>query len=381
MLENMMGGASKYYPWSGPGNKKLLTGNRDLGYFGPVTFTELFSFDFPLYFINGTYGKPVVPASEQKWHKFLYKDRVLYIPSRVLTNSIFWNTLYTSGLIYGAKGPGITPAPPNIANTDQLVRILVPENINGVNKDWVVKLQTIQGANQNPMTSFTPGDTEFDDLFYGLFNGKWASLTIENGRYYLTQTRLAGSPGQTITRSEAVNSALIVETKDADARYGWFPVVELVKGPTILTAPRRVDSVPGSLPTPVLTKIEFEGTPLLAPKTIGYSRDSLPVPLVTFDALLPTVTWSSDLRETVDVTVSNNRLVTGIRQAYGSSMSLPEPSPVMESGLPALTWTTPFSQTVQVNSAFTQLVKGVRAAYGSPDTLLPVEVTFTTDSA
>lgn len=113
MFELLLGtGTGKYvsvfYPESGPGNKWLLAGTPQLGYFGPVDSSELMTYS--------AYTSHVIPTSGQNslkpdrgWLKFFYKGKVIYY-SKTQIGLASWDIVYQNGGVYGEDGPGLYTA-------------------------------------------------------------------------------------------------------------------------------------------------------------------------------------------------------------------------------------------------------------------------------
>ncbi|AEH03660.1 virion structural protein [Pseudomonas phage PhiPA3] len=98
-------------PFTGPGPQKLLFGNVNYGYYGSVN---------PLDFISNAAlitacGQSWTADTDalQKWHKFSYKGKTIYVPDRRVssTTTFTWLTIYNAGLMFGDKVPTVKPTP------------------------------------------------------------------------------------------------------------------------------------------------------------------------------------------------------------------------------------------------------------------------------
>ncbi|AFQ96619.1 putative virion structural protein [Erwinia phage phiEaH2] len=103
-----------YYSNLGPGPKKILRGDWIAGYFG-----EMLNADWvlPLDVANkitaalkSTVGINYITSSD-RWHKFIYKGKVLFVPSTRLMYSTYANA-YNAGFLFGEDGVGQLPTGP-----------------------------------------------------------------------------------------------------------------------------------------------------------------------------------------------------------------------------------------------------------------------------
>lgn len=246
MLEMMLGGSGRVYPWSGPGNKKLKFGTRDLGYFGEVTQTELFG--------NDEIWGMVKPASGTKnniaanvWLKFILDGRVLYTPKYPISMGVKWEDLYAAGAVYGVRGPGVAPVPAGGA-VDQILMATKIEKIAGVTKVWPLKVQLMSGANTfaTVANDWATDRSEWDRLWIPFFAQKW-----EN---YNWQTMNQGYVNWLATIKERTADGVYFATRGGGnnnlaKNYGtmaspsssvsWRPVIELITDPNMAFNPYR----------------------------------------------------------------------------------------------------------------------------------------------
>lgn len=108
--------------YSGPGPQTLQCGDLKHGYFGTLPWVDLFSPAELMAYFPGL-GLPATIAFQ--WAKFIIDGKILFYPLRMVTSTasaVSWNTLYSSGLVYGIDGPGPTPISGVVA-TNQLKTI------------------------------------------------------------------------------------------------------------------------------------------------------------------------------------------------------------------------------------------------------------------
>mgnify|MGYP005982914183 CR=1 FL=1 len=109
------GGAGAYYPWSGPGSKKLMRGTSDLGYFGTVSTTELYTDESlgAIVGVNPQFGIFNTVPDKQVWYKFIYRGRIIYLARYATLRNVSYQDIYNAGAVYGVRGPG-DGTPPRI---------------------------------------------------------------------------------------------------------------------------------------------------------------------------------------------------------------------------------------------------------------------------
>lgn len=84
---------------NGPGASTPIVGDLQMGYFGSVIASELFTREELCERLNHQSDGPPITA----WHKFSYNGKVLFYPDQVLYTRVGYNHLYKLGLIYGTR--------------------------------------------------------------------------------------------------------------------------------------------------------------------------------------------------------------------------------------------------------------------------------------
>lgn len=137
MFELLLSAGGIKFPdtgYTGPGSQKLIRYDveNDVGYYGLVDQTDLFTFDqieaAGKMTLDGTATNRVVT---NKWHKFWFKGKVIYSPQRTIRTVPTWNNLYAAGFMYGTDDNGVFP--PVGAEVNQLT--VIPKITNG-RRDW-----------------------------------------------------------------------------------------------------------------------------------------------------------------------------------------------------------------------------------------------------
>lgn len=240
MQEMMLsGGSGMVFPWSGPGNKKLLHGTRDLGYFGQVAAADLFT-DASLATLTGLTAGTLINNPTQVWHKFILRGRVIYLARYPSRTNVAWNDLYAKGLVYGVKGAGDSPLPAGGA-VDQFVVLPRSELINGVRKYWPLKVALQQGANDGVYPSnstFDSDQSDWDVLWNKFFADGWDNWTwanMNNGKTYwfLTKERSADGAYAAVRGSTNVTTKSRVTVALVSTSVAWRPRLELVTDPNV----------------------------------------------------------------------------------------------------------------------------------------------------
>lgn len=172
----MSAGKSNYFAVAGPGPKSLVAGDKNFGYFGPVTGDELFTSSGIISQIpelgNLSY---TVWGADLNWHKFAINGKISYISLAPINTSITWNALYGLGLVYGTNDNGLMPASPATLQW----RPIVKTDRDG---DWVLTPRALRLSTDDVLPTTIP--TALDALAilnvvqagYYRGNGKWNSV-------------------------------------------------------------------------------------------------------------------------------------------------------------------------------------------------------------
>lgn len=198
MLEVLLSGSSsviKEYPNSGPGSKRLIAGNEDIGYFGEVPASSLITHAALRTHIGLVAGSNIADSG---WLKFFHKGVVKYVCKTNTFVTVTWANLYAAGALYGTNDNGVVPGAPAVnqykpltINDGDVVCTFAPKLISGSPLD-----PTGIGA-----VAVTDYDSEFSDLLYrvvvgGHVNaGKFAQNTAVAVGMNVAQTMLNTATG------------------------------------------------------------------------------------------------------------------------------------------------------------------------------------------
>ena len=82
-----------------PGNKYLLGGDREAGFFGFVQATDL---------INGTalaseigLSNGTAQNTDTAWIKYIWKGKICFTPVKTIRHTVTWDAIYNAGAVYG----------------------------------------------------------------------------------------------------------------------------------------------------------------------------------------------------------------------------------------------------------------------------------------
>lgn len=96
----------KSYPNSGPGPIVLEYGDEDLGYFGTLTSSEMFT---ATELLNHLDIKGSSYIDSPTWVKCFINGRILFTPTQRLVSGVIWSDLYKAGAVYGDRTVGTYP--------------------------------------------------------------------------------------------------------------------------------------------------------------------------------------------------------------------------------------------------------------------------------
>lgn len=264
MLEQLLirQGATNFFPESGPGNKTLLKGNVDAGYFGVVTAAELFAPNELSQRVGLTAGTPLNGTGG--WYKFVYKGKFIFIARIQDRNSVTWNDLYNAGLVYGTKDNGAYPI------GDGVYQYHPQRKIEG-ERSWFLVPRLPRMAALDPARSTAPItdvlDTEWAQTFCRLMAGfgavdKWDSLAPFSYAYASTYMGdwAINTQAENLTYAWSAGSGPDTSRTPtprpktgATGNQFWRPVLELISGDVLMDIWDLREQSYGTLPPSILT--------------------------------------------------------------------------------------------------------------------------------
>jgi hypothetical protein len=258
MLELLQWGLNplgKEYPDSGPGSKWLLYGDEQLGYFGEINETELFSRQ-ELAGVTFFAPSSINPAASGRiWLKFYFKNKIIYIAKMPFYTSTTWSDLYAAGLVYGTNDNGKYPYPAGTP-VNQFNPVVKVEQ--GRRWTLIPRLPTgsdLDPAPYNATLTLSMSDTqqsEMTALFSRVWNGgntgaiteKWdrflnADLTFNNVWLTLCKESFSNNNAAAVIAGSGVylyDRSLVV--KNVVAHYR--PVLELIDASKVPISPMPI---------------------------------------------------------------------------------------------------------------------------------------------
>lgn len=108
-----------------PGNKNLIAGDMQEGFFGEVSSSELITGDALASQVGISQGNS--QHSTAGWLKFAWKGKILFIAKKPIRNSISWDAINTAKCVYGDSGDK-TVEIGGLTYKVRLMRALEPSN-------------------------------------------------------------------------------------------------------------------------------------------------------------------------------------------------------------------------------------------------------------
>lgn len=219
-----------------PGNRTLLAGNMDAGWFGEVSSSDFITGDELARTIGLTAG--VSQYSNEPWLKFAYENDVYLIAKKPFRYSISWNSINAVNAVYGdriieIKGKKYAIMLPRGTGKDVQInpKVKISGHWGTVNHNSMwnkLMLPIHQKAPSNwqhpnnvksPTENWGVGYTDAD-LITNSSNGNgsfgWCQETVYNASSHLYR----GGAG--------VSASGLSHLSESEPAYGWRPVLKLV---------------------------------------------------------------------------------------------------------------------------------------------------------
>lgn len=296
MLELMLAGNNvTIIPESGPGNKKLVAGDRTDGWFGLVSPEEMPSTATIATLSGLSITLPQVATVPLNWLKAVLDGKFVFYPTTPF-NNLTLTAIYNAGVVYGTDDNGIN-VPAGSSPTNQF-KVLTFTDKNS--KTWCFKLRLINSVNPNNFTAVTTPPQanveagEMFKLYSHVMLGtptpvdgvKWdtlgANTDVYVNRYHSTSIYsnqvFNGAPNSVVSQYNFAAVSTI---------YPWMPLLELMNPDVELIPPFDVTGTPPIMTpmNPVLNSTVDALNPPLANITSGVelqpwvSAGSVPEPL------------------------------------------------------------------------------------------------------
>lgn len=233
------------FPDSGPGPKTLLRGNEDAGYFGTVSEAEFYDmYDLAAVLPLSATLYAYDPAFGYHWLKFMFKGKVLFIPSNPLYNQASWNIVYNAGYMYGTGDTGKYPT-----STPTIQEKRLAKYSPGEAKTYAYSVRSMTGAQNDPQLDVTMGAlgvNEYDSLF-NLIPGMPNGLIASNYKLNANQITLNTANPNTLFIARSTNGTTGTSTVSSimktAATMWWRPVLELIPPGSVVFGPTNLYSI------------------------------------------------------------------------------------------------------------------------------------------
>lgn len=260
MLELMLAGNNvTIVPGSGPGNKKLLAGDKTNGWFGVQMATDLPAASVIASAVGLTATLPQNTTYPLRWMKAVLDGKFIFFPTAPFNNYTL-TQLYNAGAVFGMDSNGLV-TPTGLTPTNQL-KIVTFKDLTG--KDWAFRIRLIGTSNPINPTSTSLSSTQAQTCeMFNLFShvttnvtpldGKsWDSLVIGRDIYndrFHGRTLLGN---QVCTRAPSYGWSTYYWESISNS-YGWWPLLEVLDPDVDIIPPMDVSAImPGDVPVAAL---------------------------------------------------------------------------------------------------------------------------------
>ena len=219
-----------------PGNRKLLAGNMQAGWFGEVPASEFITGDALANLVRITAGTS--QYSNEPWLKFAYKGSVLLVSKKPIRYSISWDDINAANCVYGDKvvtikgkkykimlmrgiGEDVQPDPKTFneayngaaCHNSMWNKLMLP--IHQKAPDTWRYLNNVKSPTEN----WNVGYTDVDLITHrdvGKGSNSWCQEATNQSDY------------RSVRGNKCVSSAGAYNSNDTYYDYGWRPCLELI---------------------------------------------------------------------------------------------------------------------------------------------------------
>lgn len=231
-------------PSGSPGNKDLIAGTMQEGFFGEVAAAD---------FINGAdlasavgISQGTLQNSTESWLKFAYKGKILFRPKKAIRHSISWDAINNAKCVYGDPGD-TTVVIGGLTYKVRLMRGGKPDNNPKVlssaydgafnhESEWNRLMCQIHEQAINKGWAY-PSNIESDIGILahnlgtganGMYNDADLALVSVDGRFVWCQEIVNSASLRLFRGYYGVSSSGYSSSSDTATTRGWCPVLELV---------------------------------------------------------------------------------------------------------------------------------------------------------
>ena len=218
-------------PSGSPGERNLIAGDMDAGFFGEVSASDLITGDDLASMVRISSG--ISQFSNEGWLKFAYQGNIQFVAKKPIRNSISWNNINSANCVYGdrtidvggltykvrlMRGANKDPAGERrgtLNHGSEWNKLMLPVHIQAKNKSWGVP-ENVETDVPYWGIDFTDEDLGTDNYFRG--RQSWCQEVAQSSTYRLV--RGGSSGGVSFSMGHGSSQSL--------AAYSFRPVLELV---------------------------------------------------------------------------------------------------------------------------------------------------------
>lgn len=218
--------------WTGPGPTSMVDYFKGAGYFGTLTEAEFVTRSEIEAVASTPLDGTVANEGSRVWNKYLYGDKVLFIPTKVMRTGISWDKIYAAGFVYGEDGVGAYPSAAGSVN--QACYVI---KTFGGKEHWfrvrLIRASVIDASSTSAVSdSYNVRDSEYTctvERTYPTSGNPVAWGTFGNpGGVVATMTSRATSTEYLIAVNGNSNYGSRNYVLKNAATVGWLPVLELM---------------------------------------------------------------------------------------------------------------------------------------------------------
>lgn len=306
MIESILFGGNRKVslPYSGPGNKQILGGNKTDGWLGIIdpklmpTLTQIANVgNLTTTAYTGTSN--ATPG----WLKAVLNNKIVFVPNGPWGGTATYAAMYNAGFIFGVDGPG----PAQGGNLTPVNQLQYVEWTDPTGKSWLFKVRMFTDNSQtvvsigSDVTTATIQDSEQYKLYsHILMNGQPTDAIAWDALNPNTDIHYHWTYGQTLISKSNVHAYPQTATPNAGQfqlvtnAFSWTPVLELVRPDENLIFALNVKLMdPNAKPVAAST---VTGATLSPPGNVVVM--GTPGTPITASATNPTITAASNARAT-----------------------------------------------------------------------------------
>lgn len=208
-------------------------GETEISYYGIVPSSEFFTGSELSSLVGLTSGN--LQNSDSDWMKFKYKGKILMVPMNTFRNSISWDQIYSSGLVYGTNDNGLAPTgtPTNqytIVTKEGYtykVRLMTGSSTDPHNGTYGYDLAITYGSEWNELM-YNVSDSNPNGISNNLETFSSSELDLPNANW-TQEEYTSGSIRRVIRGASGIDYLVYRDSDRTDNTSTWRPVLELVE--------------------------------------------------------------------------------------------------------------------------------------------------------